>query len=162
VFPVVSRCIDGGFGNERGRGETGMVQQSPERFEANRASSDMLVPVEFGAARGLGVITVPDGNVLETDGSVEFLERFPEPVLGDDVVSRNMGMAGVDAGRDGNVMPKVRQDLGDLFEAAAQRKLRAGSVLDEDGEATLFEIQAAARHPDRGGGLQQAFLPLRS
>src|SRR5215469_4562664 len=73
-----------------------------------------------------------------------------------------MGMAGVDAGRDGNVMAKVRQDLSDLFEAAAQRKLRAGGVLDEDGETPLFEIQTAARYRDRGGGLEQAFLPLRS
>src|SRR5215469_3256236 len=139
-----------------------MIQKPPERFEANRALSNMLMPVEFGATRGLGVVTVPHGNVLETDRRVEFVQRFPESILGNDVVSGNVGMAGVDAGGDGNVMPEVRQDLGDLFEAAAERKLRARSVLDEDGETTPFEIQSAACYGDRGGGLQQAFLSLRS
>ena len=84
------------------------------------------------------------------------LQGLVDTLFGDDVVSGDVSVAGVDAGSDGNDAAETVDDFGDLFEAASERKFRAGGVFDEDGESSLREVQALRGGGDGGGGLKQA------
>ena len=99
------------------------------------------MPIELRSASGLGIVAVPDAHVLQPDGLVELRKGVAQTVFADDVVSRDVRVAGIDAGGDGNVVRRWWMQLGHLLEAAAQRVLRAGGVLDQDRQTTLREIE---------------------
>ena len=78
-----------------------IVQQAAEEFEADGSLPDVLVTIELGTASGLGVVAMPDGNVFEADSPVEAAPSFPRNRFGNEVVSGNVRVAGVDASADG-------------------------------------------------------------
>ena len=75
---AVTACVRDAYEHyiERiGRDEGGMrkaqvIEQNAKRLFADHSLSNVLVAVEFGAARGLGVVAVPDLHVVQANGRV--------------------------------------------------------------------------------------------
>ena len=94
----------------------------------------MLVPVQSRPALRLGVIAVPDADILESDSTVKMCERKFAALRTNNVVSRNMGMTSVDARTDRHNASQQIQQLGDLLKCAAQRKLRPRRIFNQNCE----------------------------
>jgi len=69
----------------------------PERLDSHGALADMLVPVELGAALGLGVVHVPDAHRIEPYRCRDLLHRLRIAFGADQVVAGHVGVAGVQA-----------------------------------------------------------------
>ena len=65
-----------------------------------------------------------------------------------------MGVAGINAGADRNVIAQMFDDFCDLLKAAAQRIFSAGGVLYQNGQTTLREIEFVAGRGNGGCGLE--------
>src|SRR5205807_7898150 len=94
---VVPRGIYRCFGDEGCVSQARIVQQTAKWFRADASLPDVLMSIEFGAARGFGVVTVPDADVLQTNGLVQMSQCFLHAVLSDDVISSYVYVARVDA-----------------------------------------------------------------
>src|SRR5260370_19560483 len=107
-----------------------MVEEPPKPVSSNIAVSDVLVPVDVGAERSLGVVGVDNFDVREAEHTVELCDGFLKAGSSGDVVAGGVTMAGVDAEGDfeigdfGGELPHQRE----FFEAAAQRRTCAGRV----------------------------------
>ena len=115
--------------------------------------------IEFGAARRLGIVAMPDANILQTDRGIELGKRFLHSVNADNLVAGNVHVAGIDAGADRNDIAQQVQDFRDLFKTAAQRVLEAGGVFDEHGQSTFGEIKASAGNRNRSCDSRQPLFP---
>ncbi len=62
--------------------------------------------------------------------------------VADDVVSRNVGVTGIDASARGHELRQQIQQLGNLLEVAAERKLRASGILDQNSQIAARQIEA--------------------
>ena len=82
--------------------EAQVIEQTAKRSLPDRSLPDVLVTIEFRAARRFRVIAVPDLHLIQTDGRIEMLQRLVKAFLADDVVSGNVRVAGIDAGADRN------------------------------------------------------------
>jgi len=142
--------------------EPRIIQQPPKRLNSNRAFAYVLVPVQLRSARGLCVIAMPHPDILQTDGSVELGQCFAKTLLGNNVISGNMRVAGVDASAHRNMPVQVLNDFRDLLEAAAQRELGPGGVFNQYGQSTFCEIKSLARGRYGRRRSQQAFFALRA
>ena len=162
VGEVVERLVDGGFGEKGGVRGARVIQEAAKRLQADASPANVLVTVETGGALGFGVVAMPDGNVAETDGGIEVVHRLPVSGEADEVVSGDVGVAGVDAGGDGHERTEEGEQLGNLLEAAAKRILGAGGVLNQDGEAGAGEREPLGGLGDGGGGSLQTFGALCS
>src|SRR5208283_4499267 len=118
--------------------------------------------IQLGAAKCLGIVAVPDLDVIQPDCSVETLEGGVQALFPGNVISGDVSVAGVDARRDGDDSPQPIQQFGDLLEAASQRKLRPGGVLDENCQPAFCKIEPAGRGRDARGGAKQSLLAVAS
>src|SRR5579872_586725 len=135
-----------------------IVEQSAECIQADASFADMLMPVELRAACSLGVVTVPNQDVFQANRVLEILHRVLIAFRRNDLVSGNVGVAGVDAGRNWQDGMKSTDQLSYLFERTAQRILGAGCVLDKDFEAAAFHVKTVGRLCNRLGYPRQSFL----
>ena len=138
VAAVVAGLIDGCFRDEGAVGEARIVEQALEGGQADGAPADVLVAVEAGSAGRFGVVHVPDADLGEADGAIDKRDGFLVAGVGDDVVSGDVAVAGVEAGADGDDRAEALQQFSDLFEAASQGELGSGGVLDEDAEVAVI------------------------
>ena len=60
ISQVVSGIINRRLSNKRARCKPRIVQQPPEWLQPNGSLPDVLVAVQMGAARRLGVVAVPE------------------------------------------------------------------------------------------------------
>ena len=66
-------------------------------LQSDASLADVLMPVELRSALGLGVVAVPDVNILQPDRALELIDGVGKSFVADDVVSRDVGVTGVDA-----------------------------------------------------------------
>ena len=78
----------------------------------------------------------------------------------DDVVSGDVSVTGVDAGRDRNDAAQAIDDFGDLLEAASQGEFGASGIFDQDGESGFRQVKALGSSGDGGSGLQQSSFAI--
>ena len=83
------------------------------------------------------VVAVPDLDPFQPDGLVQLLQRLVNASFADDVISGDVGMAGINAGGSGNNPVQTIEHFSDLFEAAAERELGPGGILDENGQSAF-------------------------
>ena len=76
--------------------------------------------VELGTAGSLGVIAMPDVDVGEAYGFFQLLQRIREALWRGEVISRDVGMAGVYAGADGDMGAKLGDEFCHLVKGAAE------------------------------------------
>src|SRR5579859_1725701 len=143
-------------------GEARIVEQAAKGGQADGSLSDMLMAIETGAARGFGVVHVPDADLLEADGAGEQGDGFLVAGCGDNVVSGDVAVTGVEACADGDDRAQAVQELGDLFEAAAEGELGSGGVLDEDAEVAVVERNAVDGLGDAVGGERETLVACES
>ena len=136
-----------------------IVQQPAEGLQTDASLPDMLVPVELRAACGLGVVAVPDVNVLQAHGAIELVKCLGEALLADDVVSRDMGVTGVDAGAGRHAAFQQIKQLGHLLEVAAERELRTRRVFDQDAQVARLQVESIGGLLDCERRALQAFFP---
>jgi len=101
-----------------------------------------------------GVVAVPDLHVVQADGPVEMLQRLVEAFFADDVVSRDVGVAGVDAAPTALGRQAIEHSA---TVRTAPRENSAPRILDQNGKTAFRQIEAL-RAGNRGGGAQQALL----
>ena len=155
---LVAGLFDRGFGDEGGVDEAGVVEQAAEGFEAHGSLADVFMAVEFGAARGLGVVHVPDADSFEADGCGGLFDGLLIALGGDQIVTGDMGVAGVETDGDRGRRLEPGDEFGYLLEAAAERELRSGSVFNEDVEGSLLPGQAVDGFGDGFGSQLEAFV----
>ena len=88
------------------------------------------------------------------------LQGLASTFLTDNVVSRHVSMTRVDAGPDGNQPAQTFQNFRHLLEAAPQRKLRAGRILDQNTQAALGQFESLCRCGDGRGRTEQSLLAI--
>jgi len=79
VAPVVARFINRRFKNKWAAREKRMIQDAVKSFEADFAFANVLVAVGMRVERSLRIVRVDDEDGVESNGSVNFLERPLEP-----------------------------------------------------------------------------------
>ena len=119
------------------RARRGVIQQAAECFQSDSPPTDMLMTVEFRTACGLGVITMPDGNTLQTYRLIQTVECIFHPSWAHDVVTSDVSVASIDARPHRNHVAQVFQDFGNLFEAAPERVFRSACIFNQDGKTGL-------------------------
>jgi hypothetical protein len=142
--------------------EAKIIEQNAKWLDADRSLPDVLMAVEFGSAGGLGVVAMNYLYIIQADGGVEVLQGLINALFADDIVSGNVSVAGIDAGGDRNDATEAVDDFGNLLEAASKGEFGAGSVLDQDREPGLREVEIFGGGSDGGGGLQQAGFAIAS
>ena len=95
---------------------------------------------------------MPHADSIEADRGFDLNHGVFVAVGGDDVVAGDMGVAGIETDRHRRVGAQKPHEFGDLVEAAAERKLGAGGVFDEDGEAGALPGKAVEGAFDGFGG----------
>ncbi len=78
IGQIVQRFVDRGLGNEGCVRHSRIVQQSAKRLQADASLTDVLMAVELRPTFGLGVVAVPDVNILQPYGALELIERVGE------------------------------------------------------------------------------------
>src|SRR5271157_2034507 len=156
VPTVVSRLVNGGFGDEGSMREAQIIEQNPESPFADGSFADVLVAVELRSASGLGVVTVDDSHVVQANGCVEMLQRFVDTFFSNNVVSGDVRVTGVDAGGDGDNAAETVDNVGDLLEAAPEGEFGAGGIFNKDSESGFCDVQALSGGGDGGSRLQQS------
>ena len=135
------------------------MQHTSKGSRADRAFTDVLMPVKLRAHCRLGIIAVPHAHCIEADRPAHQLHRLRIPFLRHDVVSSNVQMACIEAHRDRRTLPQTLDKLGDLFELRAKRKLRSCRVLHQDAKRrSASEVDALGRLDDRLSGQPETFF----
>jgi len=155
---LITNLVDGSFGDEGAVGEALVVEQTAEGLNADGSLPDVLVPVELGATRRFGVVAVPDADGIECDCCSDFGHGLRVALLGNDVVAGDVRVTSVEADGDRSVVAQQRDELGDLLEAATERELRAGRVLNKDVKGSVLPGQFVDGALDGVGGEPQAFV----
>ena len=78
------------------------------------------------------------------------------------VISGDVSVAGIDAGSSRNETSEAVQNFANLLKAAAQRKLRARSIFDQDSQSGLGQIDALGCSRDSSSGLQETGFTISS
>src|SRR5206468_1643433 len=81
VAGFVAGIVDRRFGDEGAVSEARVAQQAAEGRGPDGAFADVLVTVEFGTHRGLGVVAMPDADRVESDGGFDQLGGFDVAVF---------------------------------------------------------------------------------
>src|SRR5215204_6052992 len=131
LAPALRRIELGRLEQHRQAREARIRQQPPERFEAETALADVLVPIDTAAARFLRVVQVKDLDPVEADDPIERLEGLPVPLFGGDIVSRRQQVAGVEAHANPRRPVEQFEDRGEVLEAVAEIGALPGGVLEE-------------------------------
>jgi len=156
ISAVVARLGDRSLGDESGMSEPQIVEQDAKRPKSDGSLSDLLVTVELRSTGSFGVVAVDNPDVVQSDRRVEMQERLVDAFFGNNIVSGDVGVTGIDAGCDRYHTAKAVDDFSNLLEAASKGEFSAGGIFDQDGEACFCKIEALGGGGDRGGGLQQA------
>jgi hypothetical protein len=122
----------------------------------------MLMPVQLRSARGLGIIAMPHVNIPQADGAMQLIQSVGKSFVAHNVVACNVGVAGIDTSSRGHELRQQVQQLGDLLEVAAEGKLRASSVLDQDTQVARRQIQTLDRLLNRQRGAPQSLFAAAS
>ncbi len=117
------------------------------------------MPVELRAARLLRVVAMPHRDVSQSHRLVQVPHRCFVTFRADDVVSRHVRVARIDARCHRNDSVEVVQQLRYLLERTAERELRACRVLEQHCESTLRQVQTLARRRDGRSHALQSFFP---
>ncbi len=120
----------------------------------------MLVTIKLRTTGCFRIVTVPDRDVLQANRSIEFVHRFSQAMLENNVVSGDVNVTGIDAGSNGYIVPQMMDDLRNLLKAAPYRILSAGSVFNQDCEPTLRQVKPVTRGGNGGSRLQQSFFAI--
>src|SRR5579863_6453243 len=120
----IAVVIDRRLRNEGAMGEAGIVEQAAERLFADGSFADVLVAIEPGAARGLGVVAMPHPHWIEANRSFNLDHRVLVAIGGYDVITGHMGMTGIEADRYRRMITQQHHKFGHLVEAASQGTLR--------------------------------------
>src|SRR5665213_4092634 len=118
----------------------------------------MLVAVELGAQRRLRVVAVPDAHGVEADRCADELHVVVVALLRDEVVARDVDVAGVEADIDRGAGAEAGDEFRNLLEGRAERELRAGRVFDEDLQPGVLPRQAVDSALDGLGCQTQPFV----
>lgn len=121
-----------------------MAEDALKPFHSNIAFADVGMAVELGAEGSFAVVGMDDGNVIEAEGVVGFLDEGFEAGVGGDVVTGGVGVAGVDAVADfeGDVGQGQVADVAEFGEAGAEDIALAGGVLEKNGQVVAGEALA--------------------
>ena len=139
-------------------GEANVVEQAAEGLYAHGSLADMLMAVELRAALGFGVVHVPDADGFKTDRCSNLADGFFVALGGDQVVAGYVGVAGIEADVNRSGGAETVDKLGYLLEAAAERELGTGCVLDQDVEAGRLPRETVDGAGDGVGGKFEAFI----
>jgi hypothetical protein len=112
--------------------EPPVVQQEPERREAEEAGTDVLVAVEPGPEVGLRVVQVERQHAAKADGPLAFRHRALPALAPPDVVAGGEQVARVEADPDALGTPHARHQRTELGQSAADDVPGAGRVLERD------------------------------
>src|SRR5579864_7179101 len=93
-----------------------IVQEAPKWFQADAAFADMLMSIQPGSSRGLGVVAVPDWDMVQANRVLQVLHGVLVAFWRNDVISGHMGVAGVDASRHRQHGPETVHQLRHLLE----------------------------------------------
>src|SRR5690242_6699454 len=118
-----------------------MVEEPPKPFSSNIAVSDVLVPVDMGPERRLGVVGMDHLDVVQAENAVEFGDRLLQTFGGGHVVAGSVAMASVDAETDIDVR-ELNGELAhqrEFFQAAAQGSAGARRILEQNGQIPCVE-----------------------
>ncbi len=139
-----------------------IIQQAAKRLQPDASLPDVLMPVELRSARGLGIIAMPDVNILQANGAIELIESLGKAFVADDVIASHVRVASIDASSRRHEVAQQVQQLGNLFEVAAERELGARRVLDQDTQVARRQVQTLDRLLDRQRNPLQTFFAAAS
>src|SRR6202011_5785680 len=103
---------------------------------------------------------VPDFDVVQTDGLVKVRQSCVEAFFGDNVVTRGVGVASIDAGCDGHYAAETINHLGHFLEAASEGEFGSGGVFYQDCQAAFRQIESLRCGSNCGSSLKQASFPI--
>ena len=96
-----------------------VVEQTAERRDADGAFADVLMPVKMGAARCFGIVHMPYPDGFESEQLLDLAHGGFIPLRADDVVTRDVGVAGVEASGNRGDRPQAVNELGHLLQRGA-------------------------------------------
>jgi hypothetical protein len=119
------------FDQHRQAIEPRVGEDAGERFEAEAALSDVLVPIHAAPARFLRIVRVERAQAIDADDAVEGGERFLVTRVRNDVVTGSGQMAGVQADAHVRRAIQVLHDRREMLEAMPHRAALSCGVLEE-------------------------------
>ena len=111
ISPVIARLVDGRLEYERARSQMPVIQHSPERFEANLAFADVLVPINARAKCRFRIIHVNYVDVGQSNRRLDPLERPLELGLARNTVARRKKVSSVDAHSHRQIAAEIENRL---------------------------------------------------
>ena len=109
----------------------GIVQQAAESCRTQGALTDMLVAIKLRSHCGLRIVAMPHAYRLRSDRVGNLRHRGVIPFRRHKVIARDMRVTGIEADGDGRTSLQRLYQLGNLLEAAAERKLSPCGVLNQ-------------------------------
>ena len=104
-----------------------------KRFGADFAFTDVFVAIHAAAERDFRIVGVKDGNAIEANCCVDYVDRRGQAGLTLDVVASGKKMRGVEAGGCWNTF-KSSQDFCNFFETRADGNSHPCGVFDQDAQ----------------------------
>ena len=140
----------------------GSFNRATERPQADTSLADVLMTVELRSPRGFGIIAMPHAHILQPHGFVQVLQCILQSLRAHNVVTRDMSVAGIDAGANRNQLAQVLQHFRDLFEAAAERVFRARLCFRSGWSGRLGQVESLRGRGNGGRRPHQPLLPVGS
>ena len=137
-----------------------VVQERPKYLQSQLATSDVFVPVELRSPVGFGVIAMPYANILESNRRIQMPKRQRTSFVAYKVISRDVGMARVDARTDRHLSAQTFEQFSYLLERSTQGEFCAGRVLDQNSQGS--QIHSPCRLFNRARSTSQALLTASS
>jgi hypothetical protein len=139
VAAVVAGAVDGRFAEEGalGAAQAGMVEDAAEGFATDVAAANVLVSIDAGGERGLGVVDVEHANVFEAEGGLGFVEGALEALRRTNFEAGGEEMSGVetDAGLGDDVASAASiEHLLEMRELRTEASSLPCGVFDEDAD----------------------------
>lgn len=145
----------------RDRGQFRSGHDPAEGIETDLPVAQIVVAVDAGAERSLGVVDVQDGEALQADHPVELGEGLGGALRCGEIVSCGEGVGGVETDFQAFGVLHRFEDPGDFLEARAEAGPLARSGLKRDPDPELrmlgmepIEIPDNARDPRLQAGPQ--------
>src|ERR1051326_7213945 len=105
---------------------------------------------------------MPNMDVGKAHRRVQLRQRLIESLFAHKVVASDVNVAGVNTRCDWYHAAQPLQQFRYLLKRSAERKFRAGSVLDQHGQAAGGEVQSLSAQRDRLRHARQAFFSAAS
>src|ERR1700722_20814468 len=153
---VVAGLIDRGFSDEGDMSEARVVEENAEWFAADGTFSNVLMAVELRSSRSLGVVAMDDFHMVQANGRIEMLQGLLDALFADEVIAGDVGVAGINAGGNGDDATEGAYDFADFLDAPSEREFGPGGILDEDRQTRSHEVEPLGGSRNGSGGSQQA------